>query len=173
MPHLFSVLTDVRSIAGVQAPRRSTVFEVGSLQLRSGLVSDREVQPFVVSADGQPVLSEPSHSEIDTFTLLTLKTALFPFLFPFGLGAYNGAMTLCNYLGWRMHCFFSVFALQKIYLLMMYQIRQAVILTNTFKHLQIEKSISKFKKTNPGAAEEDVTRKVIKHDVPGSLPGSP
>jgi hypothetical protein len=132
MPQLFSLLTDSRPLEGVQAPRRNTIFEVGSLQLRDQLVRPRLTSfTLRVRPDGQRVTDD---TDFQSLGALTLETALFPFLFPFASGAFNGAMTLCAYLQWRMHCFFSIFTLHKLYLFMMFQIRRAVILSTTFKH---------------------------------------
>jgi hypothetical protein len=105
--------------------------------------------------------------------LLSLETALFPFLFPFGQNAFNGSIGLCNYLKFRMQSMFSVFTLHKLYPLMMYQLRQATVLSNSFKQSQLERSVFKYKKDHPYASEEEVFKYVIKHDMPGSLPGSP
>lgn len=68
---------------------------------------------------------------------------------------------------------FSIFSLHKLYPFMMYQLRQANVLSNSFKQSQLERSVFKYKKDHPYASEEDVYRYVIKHDMPGSLPGSP
>jgi hypothetical protein len=57
---------------------------------------------------------------------MTLESALFPFLFPHGNGAYDGRTTLSEYLKYRMNTLFSPFTLYKPYLLYMYDIRQSV-----------------------------------------------
>ena len=54
---------------------------------------------------------------------MTLESALFPFLFLHGNGAYDGRTTLSEYLKYRMSTLFSPFTLYKPYLLSMYDIR--------------------------------------------------
>jgi hypothetical protein len=58
----------------------------------------------------------------------TLEYALFPFLFPRGLGFFvpgqAGFKTLTSYLWYRTHQMFSGFTLYKIYVLLMYQMWQ-------------------------------------------------
>lgn len=145
---------------------------MGTVQLRNELVRPRLTSfTLRVNADGTPATDDFDVST--SLGTLTLETALFPFLFPFASGAFNGAISLCSYLQWRMHCFFSVFTLHKLYLLMMFQLRRAVVLSTTFKHSQLEKSICKFKGLNPTASEEEIYKNVLKYDVPGTLPGSP
>jgi hypothetical protein len=147
IPHVLGLLTDERPLAGSQAPRRNTIFEMGSLHLKDTLLEREspvslasQLVLFEVLADGLQRLAnnQASHSP---FQHLSLESALFPFLLPFGLGAYDGAITLCKYLRMRMRCFFSIFTLHKLYLLMMYQICQAVVLSNNFKQSQLEREI--------------------------------
>jgi hypothetical protein len=141
LPNVLGLISDERPLAGSQAPKRNTIFEMGSMFLREKLLTPRsgapdqelvDHLPFSVASDGLM----PDQRALKNFfpsLHLTLETALFPFLFPFGTGAYDGAVTLCNYLRMRMRMFFSVFTLHKLYLLLMYQLRQAVVLSNAFK----------------------------------------
>lgn len=141
--HVLGLLTDERPLAGSQAPRHNTIFEMGSLNLRNKLVergssSSASLAPLKVRADGLPNSANGNQASRSPSQLISHELAFFPFLFPFGLGAYDGAITLCKYLCTRMRCFLLIFTLYKLYLLMMYQIRQAVVLSNTFKQLERE-----------------------------------
>jgi hypothetical protein len=182
VPHVLALLTDERPLAGSQAPKRNTIFEMGTLHTRQERLCPRpssSSQPQVrslallVCADGLPDCSFDNLEGGSKAAAIILKTALFPFLFPHGRGAYDGVVTLCSYLKLRAQNSFSIFTLHKLYLLMMYQLRQTVVLSNSFKQSQLERAICKFREEYPKACEEDVFKHVIKHDVPGSLPASP
>ncbi len=53
---------------------------------------------------------------------LILEIILFPFLFPHGYGAYDGKITIHEYLKFQVSSLFSSFALYKPYLLIMYDL---------------------------------------------------
>ncbi len=57
---------------------------------------------------------------------ITLENALFPFLFPWGEGAYDGRIKLHDYFKYRMSMLFSPFTLYKPYLLFMYDLCQSI-----------------------------------------------
>ena len=80
--------------------------------------------------------------------------ALFPFLFPAGVGHYSGGQ-LTHYLAYRFHCFFSVFTLYKPYLLLMFQVRQAVVIANQCSECVLSEEVERFKKKNPTASREE------------------
>ena len=58
--------------------------------------------------------------------IITIGKALFPYLFPFGIGAYDKNIPLDNYIRMRISFLFSVFTLHKPYILVMYQLRQSI-----------------------------------------------
>jgi hypothetical protein len=173
LPHALALLSDERPLGGSQAPKRNTIFEMGSLHLRTAnRLEERDFDTD--SEDAYPLFMRSNGLQrLDTVTSITLETALFPFLFPFGKNAFTGAMGLCNYLRLRMQNRFSIFTLHKLYLLSMYQLRQAVVLSNTFKRSQLERAVFQYKDKFPRASEEEVFKHVLKHDMPGSVPGSP
>jgi hypothetical protein len=74
---------------------------------------------------------------------MSLEKVLFPFLFPHGCGAYDGIGGLLPYLEQRMSTLFSIFTLYPPYLLLMYQVRQAIQLLNATKHLCLERDVQK------------------------------
>lgn len=61
-------------------------------------------------------------------TKLTLESGLFPCLFPTCTGCYDGAMQFTAYCKMRMEQAFSPFTLDPVYVLVMYQVRQAKVL---------------------------------------------
>ncbi len=65
---------------------------------------------------------------------ITLKNVLFPFLFPWGEGAYDEIISLHDYLKYYMNMLFSSFTIYKPYLLFMYDLCQSIqILQHTSK----------------------------------------
>lgn len=105
--------------------------------------------------------------------MITLETSLCPYLFPFGSGFHNESMKFLDYLKMRTGALFSPFSLNKVYLLTMYQLRQAVLLSNQFRQMQLEKSIAAYIKKNPDADKQQVFQNVLKHDIPSTVPNSP
>ena len=100
------------------------------LMLNQAIVNYKRDNPnkasnkVLVRPDGTPLL--PSQHGV------TLESAVFPYLFPDGTGAYqhlkDGTETLATYLKYRMQSFFTPFTLFKPYLLIMYQVRQVCVL---------------------------------------------
>jgi hypothetical protein len=68
---------------------------------------------------------------------MTLELNLFSFLFPHGYGAYDGKMSIHEYLKFRMSTLFSPLTIYKSYLLIMYDLRQSIQLIK--ETLNIEK----------------------------------
>jgi hypothetical protein len=134
LANVLSVLQDDRPLVGSQNPRKQIVFEVGSLSLRNTVVRprfmglDTERIDLEVSPDGLVESSDALTAAL--LSNITLETSLCPFLFPFGTGYYDGRISFLSYLKMRTNTLFSPFTLNKVYLLTMYQIRQAVVLTN-------------------------------------------
>jgi hypothetical protein len=108
---------------------------------------------------------------------ITLEVALFPFLFPFlfpqGNGAYDGRISIHDYLKYRMTCLFSPFTLYKPYLLLMYDIRQSILILKSVSEFCLQKDIVAQQKKTPNATEAQLIEKVIKYKLPESLTGSP
>lgn len=84
---------------------------------------------------------------------LTLELALFTALFPTGVGHYTGS-SLPEYLLLRMRCLFSVWTLYKPYLLLMYQIRQCMVVATQCSAMVLERSALQYKKDHPGSTEQ-------------------
>ncbi len=80
---------------------------------------------------------------------MSLEKALFPFLFPHGCGAYDGIGGLLLYLKQRMFTLFFVFTLYLPYLLLMFQVRQAIQLLNVTKHLCLKRDVQRLKRQHP------------------------
>jgi hypothetical protein len=83
--------------------------------------------------------------------LVTLELALFAALFPMGEGHFReGEFT--EYLRYRTSCLFSVFTLHKPYLLLMYQIRQCLLLAKQVSEVVLEEEMAKYQAKHPAAS---------------------
>jgi hypothetical protein len=109
-----ALLFDMRT--QTQPTKHADFFTIENVYLRNGSWSDIKGEPITFRRNTLNVEMEG----------MTLETALFPFLFPHGHGAYDGWTTLSEYLKYRMSTLFSPFTLYKPYLLYMYDIRQSV-----------------------------------------------
>jgi hypothetical protein len=98
---------------------------------------------------------------------MSLEKALFPFLFPHGCGAYDGIGGLLIYLKQIM------FTLYPRYLLLMYQVQQAIQLLNATKHLCLKRNVQKLKHQHPQWSEIDVLKNIMKFKLPPSIPLTP
>ncbi len=104
---------------------------------------------------------------------MSFEKALFQFLFPHGCGAYDGIDGLSPYLKQKMFTLFFVFTLYPSYLLLMYQMRQAIQLLNVTEHLCLEKDVQKLKCQHPQWSEIDVLKNIMKFKLPPSIPLTP
>jgi hypothetical protein len=62
----------------------------------------------------------------DNTTSIILDLSLFPFLFPHGHGAYDGKISIHEYLKFCMNTLFSPFTMYKPYLLIMHDLWQSI-----------------------------------------------
>ncbi len=104
---------------------------------------------------------------------MSLEKTLFPFLFPHGCRAYDGIGGLWPYLKHIMSTLFYVFTLYPPYLLLMYQVRQAIQLLNATKHLCLERDVQRLKCQHPQWLEIDVLKNIMKFKLPPSIPLTP
>ena len=133
---------------------------IGSLYLRQDAdVEARPPEDLVVGPNGlQDLATNVTTPAVEGFPL-TAESANFPFLFPtgdgwFGKSKHGKGVTLATYLHYRMLCSFSVFTMYKPYLLLMYQLRQAVVACNSITVKQLERDIAKYKQKHPGCSEK-------------------
>jgi hypothetical protein len=139
------------------------IFEVGSVTLRE-----------IYAVKRLSVTIEGEHAKIDGRpSALTLETALFPFIFPFGKGGFASPGTLADYLQRRMKALFTSFTLYPPYLLLMYQLCKAVVLLNSIRFVAFDREVHRYVKKHPQASKEECIRNVFKHELPASLAGSP
>ncbi len=68
-----------------------------------------------------------------------------------------------------MSTLFSVFTLYPPYLLLMYQVRQAIQLLNGTKHLCLERDVQKLKRQHLQWSKIDVLRNIMKFKLPPSI----
>jgi hypothetical protein len=87
---------------------------------------------------------------------ISLELALFPFLFPQGNGAYDGLISIHEYLKYKMNCLFSPFILYKPYLLLMYDIQQSVMILKSISQFCLQNDIVAQKRKNPTATETQI-----------------
>ena len=87
---------------------------------------------------------------------MTLESTLFPFLFPHGIGAYDGRTTLSEYMKYRMSTLFSPFILYKPYLLYMYDIRQSVQLLKEISQTCLDREIKQTKQAHLNMNDAEV-----------------
>ena len=112
-----------------------TSYTAGTLHPRAGLLGAAAVggalavggngltQPqVIILPDGSAAASSAPVGGQDL--LLTAELAMFPYLFPFGSGAFGGSsMAFSDYLQFRARCFLSVWTLVQPYLLLMFAVR--------------------------------------------------
>ncbi|EFJ41020.1 hypothetical protein VOLCADRAFT_107856 [Volvox carteri f. nagariensis] len=119
---------------------------------------------LAVAADGTP---------LDYQFGLSAEMAMFPYLFPFGFGAFMGGTTLVKYLAYRAKCLFSVWTLCKPYLLLMYVLRQSARLQDQNTEAVLESALLDYKSQHPNVSDEDAIRHILKHKLPATLPNTP
>lgn len=142
----------------------TSLFNVGPVTFRGSGVQKR----LMVTSEGLP-----TQDALDR--LLSIETALFPFLFPFGRAAHclGKGLKLTDYLRMRMMCMFSPFTLFAPYLLLMYQVRKASILANGSREVAYEADLKRYRKKHPDCSENDMFSHLLKHCVPRTIAGSP
>ena len=104
---------------------------------------------------------------------MTLESALFPFLFPHGIGAYNGQTTSSEYLKYHMSTLFFFFTLYKPYLLYVYDIHHSVQFLNFFLQTCLDREIKQTKHTHPNMNEAEVLQHVTKYNLSSSIERAP
>ena len=161
LPYVLSTVVDVPTMRATVDRDAASLVRVGGLVVRDGLDC---------KFDTQLLLGEVTFANAPD---LSLEMALFPFLFPHGIGALDGKTTLTKYLKFRMRQAFSVFTLYKPYLLLMYQIHVAVLLATHTSSFGLSRGMAEFKRNHPEADEEGVMANAVKYDVPHAIEGSP
>jgi hypothetical protein len=84
---------------------------------------------------------------------ISLEVDLFPFLFLQGNNAYDRRISIYNYLKYRMSYFFLLFTLYKPFLLLMYDIRQFIMILKSISEFCLQKDIVVQKKKTPNATK--------------------
>lgn len=88
--------------------------EFASIQLRGTEMLSERVASFHVDE-----VAAVGRACVD----ITMESAVFPFLFPFGRGYYDGYIQFSNYVKMRICTLFSIYTLYKPYLLIMFQLK--------------------------------------------------
>ena len=157
----FALLFDMRT--QTQPRKHADFFIIKNVHLRNGSRSDTRGEPITFRRNILNVELEG----------MTLESALFPFLFPHGHGAYDGWTTFSEYLKYRIITLFSPFTLYKPYLLYMYDIRQSVQFLKEVAQQCLEKDIKQTQHADPHMNEAEVLQHVIKYSLPSSIEGTP
>ncbi|EFJ39362.1 hypothetical protein VOLCADRAFT_108666 [Volvox carteri f. nagariensis] len=158
-----------RSLISVVVPaiQRAAMKHAPVMYTAGTLVPRSPTRPelnLAVAADGTP---------LDYQFGLSAEMAMFPYLFPFGVGAFMGGTTLVKYLAYRAKCLFSVWTLCKPYLLLMYVLRQSARLQEQNTEAVLESALLDYKSQNPNASDEDAIHHILKHKLPATLPNTP
>eukprot|EP00198_Chlamydomonas_reinhardtii_P006415 XP_001695751.1 predicted protein [Chlamydomonas reinhardtii] len=163
-----------------------TSYTAGTLQPRAGLLGaaavggalavggDGLTQPqVIVLPDGSAAASSAAVSGQDL--LLTAELAMFPYLFPFGSGAFGGsAMAFSEYLQFRARCFLSVWTLVQPYLLLMFAVRTTTQLYGGHRtKVVLERAIADYRKRHPDASDAKLIKHIIKYSLPSTMPNTP
>ncbi|KAL3155152.1 hypothetical protein ABBQ38_011208 [Trebouxia sp. C0009 RCD-2024] len=155
-----SLLSTVTALNVVPVQQTSFTTTCGSLRMR-----DQPTFPWPLT-----VMNAGSAADNDG---MSLEQALFPYLVPFSKGHWDGILGICDYLRLRCTQLFSPFTLCKNYLLLMYHVRQAHMLSQATPDSVLQRDMDNYASHNPGACEEQVLHNVTKHTIPASVPGSP
>lgn len=73
----------------------------------------------------------------------SLEAALFPHLFPHGVGHFGGITTLNAYIKRRMESMFSLFTLHAPYVLIMYMLKQSAAVVQSLGKIALERDLQR------------------------------
>ena len=158
MKSLMSTITAMNITPTAQRIRKTSC---GTLRPRDQPTLSR---PLVIEADGTADMDNEECS---------LEQGLFPYLFPFNTGAWDGVMGICAYLRLRCSQLFSPFTLCKNYLLLMFHVRQAHLLRENCSSSVLQRDIDRYTTEHPHATQQQIMQNVMKHSVPATVPASP
>ncbi len=150
--NVYSILQTLPELRRRRAYNASDKHEFSSIHLRSlAMVAERTI---IFNHSGLPSIN----SDIKD---VTMESAVFPFMFPFGHGQYDGAIRFADYIRMRSSTLFSVFTLYKPYLLLMYQLKQAILIANSTTTTVLQRDIDNYKRKNRNANDEDAIRNIL------------
>lgn len=160
----FSLLQNLAEPSRRRAYSVKDVHEFASIQVRNtkGLVQRTATFKY----NGLPSVNTAVKD-------ITLKSAVFPYLFPFGHGNYKGEVGFSDYIRMRIGMLFSVYTLYKPYLLLMYQLKQAIMIENTTDSTMLQRDKDAFKRNNKTTSDLDAMRNIARYNLPTSMPGTP
>jgi hypothetical protein len=102
-----------------------------------------------------------------------LELSLFPFLFPHGHGAYDGKISIYEYLKFCMSTLFSPLQLYKPYLLIIYDLQQSIQLIKETSNTCLEIEFKNIKQKFPHMIDAQFFQHIIKYKLPSSIQSSP
>jgi hypothetical protein len=92
----------------------------------------------------------------DNTTSITSDFCLFPCLFPHGYGAYNGKISIHEYLKFYMNTLFSPFTMYKPYLLVIHDLRQSIQLIKEASNNCLEIDFKNIKQKFPHLTNKQI-----------------
>lgn len=121
----------------------------------------------------RPLVMQPDSTADSSGGNCSLEQALFPHLFPFNTGTWDGVVSICANL--RLHCsqLFSPFTLCKNCLMLTFHVRQAHVLSQNCSSSMLQRDIDHYTTDHPHATQQHIMQHVLKHTVPSAVPGSP
>jgi hypothetical protein len=129
------------------------------------------------SGDSAPLMVHPARVMASAEDIsgqdLTLENTMFPFLFPFGRAAFNGAMKVSDYIRFRSRQLFSIFMMYKPYLPTMYQIKQGTVVLAAAREACMDKDLYAYKREHPGCTYVEAMAHISKHTIKSKVAGSP
>jgi hypothetical protein len=108
----------------------------------------------------------------DNTTSIISDLSLFPFLFPHGHGAYDGKISIHEYLKFCMNTLFSPFIMYKPYLLVTYDIWQSIQLIKETLNICLGINFKNIKQKFPHMIYAQNFQHIIKYKLPSSIQSS-
>ena len=110
--------------------------------------------------------------------VVSLEQALFPYLFPLGVGHWGGKQNIGSVLPPALHAaLLWLHSVQQLLaallkMLLIFHVRQASLLARACSEQVLQRHIRSYTFASPHATEEDAVQHVLKHNVPAAVPGS-
>lgn len=138
------------------------------------VVSSYRSQPGVTL---QQSTVSPAAPQAAQHALVTVESALMPYMFPHGRGFYTKGTSsrgwFAAYLKMRTHALFNPFTLCPSYLPLMTVQKHCYDLAQHTTDAVLQASVTSYKREHPDADDDEVMQHVLKHTVPACMPGSP
>lgn len=167
-------LATIIPLPPITAPKRQhapLTYTVGTLEERhGGAMVEAQVQP---SGAPVPAAASAAAAAVEE-PELSMEECVFPFLFPFGMGAFGTTgWTLAKYARYRARLLLTPWTLTKPYLPILHAHSLSLRMQEPGLKAVLERSIQQHLQDSPGASDAEVIRHVLKHSLPPTMPGTP